>query len=199
MRLRHGLPAAGLALALALAGCSDDGTSINAQMRQGDEKGYVAGDGTIQQLTPEQRDTVIELTGTTLDDEPWAATDHRGEVLVVNVWGSWCGPCVAETPALVEVSTAFADAGEPVRFIGINSRDTVANALAFQRAHDIPYASLQDDGGRTRAQLGGLGIATPSTVVLDGQGRVAARVSGEVDAATLRGLVEDVLADEAAG
>lgn len=85
---------------------------------------------------------------------------------------------------------------EPVRFIGVNSRDSVPSALAFQQAHGISYPSLQDDGGRTRAQLGGLAVATPSTIVLDGQGRVAARISGQVDASTLRGLVDDVLESE---
>lgn len=181
------------AAALALAGCSDEGSSINAQMRQGDQKGYVAGDGTIQALTSGQRETVITLEGTTLEGDPWSSADHRGQVVVINVWGSWCGPCVEEAPALEQVASDLREAGEPVRFIGVNSRDSVPSALAFQQAHGISYPSLQDDGGRTRAQLGGLAVATPSTIVLDGQGRVAARISGQVDASTLRGLVDDVL------
>ncbi|WP_298749007.1 TlpA disulfide reductase family protein [uncultured Serinicoccus sp.] len=179
-----------------LAGCTgDDGTSINEQMRQGDQKGYVAGDGTIQQVAVGERDQEVTLEGTTLEDEPWSSTDHAGEVVVVNVWGSWCGPCVAEVPDLVEVETALREAGEPVTFIGLNSRDTIPNALAFETRYDVPYPSLQDDGGRTRAQLGSLAVATPTTLVIDGEGRLAARVSGEVDATTLRGLVDDVLAD----
>ena len=184
------------AAALALAGCSDDGSSINAQMRQGDQKGYVAGDGTIEALTPGQRETVVTLEGTTLEGEPWSSADHRGQVVVINVWGSWCGPCIEEAPALEQVASDLRAAGEPVRFIGVNSRDSVPSALAFQQAHGISYPSLQDDGGRTRAQLGGLAVATPSTIVLDGQGRVAARISGQVDASTLRGLVDDVLESE---
>ena len=184
------------ALALALAGCSDDdGTSINEQMRQGDQKGYVAGDGTIQQVAVAERDQEVTLEGTTLEDEPWSSADHSGEVVVVNVWGSWCGPCVAEVPDLVEVETEMREAGEPVTFIGLNSRDTIPNALAFEKKYAVPYPSLQDDGGRTRAQLGSLAVATPTTLVVDGDGRLAARVSGQVDASTLRSLVEDVLAD----
>ena len=184
------------AAALALAGCSDEGSSIDAQMRQGDQKGYVAGDGTIEALTPGQRETVVTLEGTTLEGEPWSSADHRGQVVVMNVWGSWCGPCIEEAPALEQVASDLREAGEPVRFIGVNSRDSVPSALAFQQAHGISYPSLQDDGGRTRAQLGGLAVATPSTIVLDGQGRVAARISGQVDASTLRGLVDDVLESE---
>lgn len=183
-------------LVLALGACSgDDGTSITEQMRQGDQKGYVRGDGSIQQVAAADRDQEVALEGTTLEDEPWSTTDHRGEVVVVNVWGSWCGPCVAEIPALIEVETEFREAGEPVTFIGLNSRDTVPNALAFEKKYAIPYPSLQDDGGRTRAQLGSLAVATPTTLVLDGEGRLAARVSGEVEASTLRGLIADVLVD----
>ena len=186
------------AVAVVLAGCGGEGSTINDQMRQGDQKGYVAGDGTIQVLAPEERETVITLEGTTLEDEAWSSQAHLGEVVVVNVWGSWCGPCVEEAPDLEEVATEFAEAGEPVQFIGVNSRDSVPSALAFQQKYDVSYPSLQDDGGRTRAQLQGLAVATPTTMVLDGQGRLAARVSGPVEASTLRGLVEDVLKSESA-
>lgn len=196
MRARVGGAALAAVVALALTGCDDGGTSINDQMRQGDQKGYVAGDGTIEQLAPEQRTTTITLSGTTLEEEAWSSAEHAGEVVVVNVWGSWCGPCVEETPDLEEVATQLREADEPVQFIGVNTRDTVANALAFQKVQGVSYPSLQDDGGRTRAQLQGLAVATPTTMVLDQEGRLAARVSGPVDASTLRGLVEDVLAEE---
>ncbi|WP_298887708.1 TlpA disulfide reductase family protein [uncultured Serinicoccus sp.] len=185
------------AAALLLAACGQSGSSISEQMRQGDQKGYVAGDGTIESLAPEQRRSVLALEGTTLEGDPWSAADHNGEVVVINVWGSWCAPCIEETPDLVRVASDLDQAGEPVQFVGVNSRDSVPSALVFEETHGIPYPSLQDDGGRTRAQLGGLAVATPSTILLDGQGRVAARVSGAVDATTLRGLVDDVLGNEA--
>jgi thiol-disulfide isomerase/thioredoxin len=188
-----------LAVGALLAGCSEEGSTINAQMREGDQKGYVAGDGSIESLTPEQRSTRVALEGTTLEDEQWTITDLSGSVVVVNVWGSWCGPCIAETPDLEEVAAGLREAGEPVQFIGVNSRDSVPSAQAFQEKYDVSYPSLQDDGGRTRAQLGSIAVATPTTLVVDGQGRLAARVSGQVDAATLRGLVDDVLAGETAG
>lgn len=183
-------------LVLVLAGCSGDGPGISDQMRQGDQKGYIAGDGTVQALALEQREGVITLEGITLEGQSWSSADRLGEVVVINVWGSWCGPCVEEAPDLAQVATELDEVGEPVQFIGVNSRDSTSSALAFQEAYNIPYPSLEDDGGRTRAQLGGLAVATPSTILLDGQGRVAARVSGPVDDSTLRGLVEDVLQSE---
>ena len=141
--------------ALALAGCSEDGTSINQQMRQGDEKGYIAGDGRLEELPPEQRETTITLYGITLEDEPWHSDDYAGQVLVINVWGNWCGPCHAEAPDLEEVASQMREAGEPVQFIGVNVRDAVPTAQAFEEMYGISYPSLQDDGGKTLALLQG--------------------------------------------
>lgn len=191
--------AAAAALTVALTGCDDGASSINEQMRKGDQKGYVAGDGRIEQLAADQREVTIDLSGTTLEDEPWASKDHRGEVVVINVWGSWCGPCVAEVPDLEKVATDLDEEGLPVQFIGVNVRDAVPNALAFQKLHKVPYPSLVDDGGRTLSKLQGLAVSRPTTMILDGQGRLAAKVNGQVDASTLRGLVDDVLADEPGG
>lgn len=195
-RLRRVLPAVVAAAALALAGCSGDGSNLNDQMRQGDELGYIAGDGRYEQLGPDQRDTTITLYGTTLEEEEWHSEDALGQVLVVNVWGSWCGPCIAEAPDLEEVATGYRDAGEPVEFVGVNVRDSIPNALAFQNRFDVSYPSLYDDGGRTLALLQGFAVARPTTLILDGEGRLAARVNGQVSAATLRALVDDVLASE---
>ena len=79
--------------------------------------------------------------------------------------------------------------------MGINYRDGVETATAFLRANEITYPSLEDDGGRTLLALRGKANATPTTLVLDRRGRIAARVSGPVTAATLTGLVNDVLGE----
>ncbi|MGI8946661.1 MAG: TlpA family protein disulfide reductase [Ornithinimicrobium sp.] len=184
---------AALATLLAVAGCSDN--TVEAQAQAGQEKGYISGDGAVQVVTPEQREQSLELDGTTLEGDPWSAQDQRGEVLVVNVWGSWCGPCQAEAADLEQVYSDYAQAGEPVDFIGVNDRDSDYAALAFQEAKGVSYPSLVDDGGRTLLDLRGLAQARPTTLVLDPQGRVAARVAGQVDASTLNALIEDVLSE----
>jgi hypothetical protein len=79
-----------------------------------------------------------------------------------------------------------------VQFVGIALREEPATGLAFERRFGITYPSVRWDGGKVLLQLKGKATAPPTTMVLDRRGRLAARVSGKVDAATLRGLVDDV-------
>ncbi|NLG22331.1 MAG: TlpA family protein disulfide reductase [Actinomycetales bacterium] len=193
-----------LGAALVLTGCGDDANTVSGQARDGSQKGYVSGDGTVEQLSPDERTVTIELTGQAMAGtdpdtgevqlEPWSSVDARGEVLVINVWGSWCGPCVEEVPDLKAAHAHFEETGDPVRFVGVNDRDSASAALAFEQRHGMPYPSLVDDGGQTLLQLQGMANPRPTTLVIDREGRLAARVAGQVDDATLQGLVEDVLA-----
>lgn len=185
------------ALSLALSACSSDANSVAAQARSGDNKGFISGDGSIERLAPEKRSAPLTLSGTTFEGTPWKVADARNKVLVLNVWGTWCGPCVVEMPDLQKVWSQMSAAGKPVQFMGIDYRDEVETARAFLRANKITYPSLVDDGGRTLLALRGKANATPTTLVLDRQGRIAARVSGPVTASTLSGLVTDVLGERA--
>ena len=188
------------ALCLGAASCSSDANSIAAQAKSDRAtgcKGFVSGDGTIERVVPDQRATPLTLDGTTLDGASWKVADAVGNVLVLNVWGQWCGPCVAEMPDLQRVWSQVSAAGKPVRFMGINYRDGAETAKAFLRVNKITYPSLEDDGGRTLLALRGKANTTPTTLVLDRQGRIAARVSGPVTAATLNGLLDDVLGESA--
>jgi len=183
------------AICLGVSACSSDAGSIAAQARSGDGKGYVSGDGTIERLAPDQRSSPLTLSGTTLAGTACKVADAKNLVLVLNVWGQWCGPCVAEMPHLQQVWSQLSASGKPVQFMGVNYRDGVSTAQAFLRANKITYPSLQDDGGRTLLALRGKANTTPTTLVLDRQGRIAARVSGPVSATTLSALVSDVLSE----
>ena len=135
------------------------------------------------------------LRGGTLDGDRLDVSDWRGHVVVINAWGSWCGPCREEAPALRRVSEETKAAG--VRFVGIDTRDNDAAGRAFAREFGITYPSLVDDSGRVMLAFGRTipVAAVPSTVVVDRRGRIAARVIGAVTYSTLRGLVDDTLAE----
>ena len=183
------------ALCLGVSACSADANSIAAQARSGDGKGFISGDGSIERVALDLRSAPLNLSGTTLEGTSWRVADARDKVLVLNVWGTWCGPCVAESPHLQRVWSELSAAGKPVQFMGINYRDSVETAAAFLRANKITYPSLEDDGGRTLLALRGKANATPTTLILDRRGRIAARVSGPVTVTILTGLVDDVLGE----
>lgn len=153
---------------------------------------YISGEGTVTQMEPAERDEPVEFDGTTLDGDEVDIADFRGQVVVINIWGSWCPPCREEMPDLIN---AHEDLGDDVAFLGINVRETSkANAEAFERSYDVAWPSIDDQGGSTLLALRGVlpPTATPSTLVLDAEGRVAARILGPVPSAiTLKDLVED--------
>ncbi|MEP6666488.1 MAG: TlpA disulfide reductase family protein [Nocardioidaceae bacterium] len=166
---------------------SDPGAAGSSTSGNGDTTGltrYPVGD----------RPQAPHLEGTTLDGEPLALDDLAGNVLVLNIWGSWCGPCRAEAPTLARLARETAD--EPVKFVGIDTRDTTAAAQAFVRAFKIAYPSLVDTNGEVVLAFHNLiplsGV--PSTLVVDAAGGIAAKVVGQVDYTTLRGLIDDELA-----
>ncbi|EWS99903.1 redoxin [Intrasporangium oryzae NRRL B-24470] len=184
-------------LAATTAACSSDPNSVAEQAKAGDRKGYVAGDGSIEQLAVDQRGGAVDLSGTTLDGKPWSMRDRTGKVLVVNVWGSWCPPCIEETPALQKAWETVQSSGKPVAFLGLDKLESPETGRAFLEAKGVTYPSLAYDGGVPILALQGKAAATPTTLVLDPQGRIAARVSGPVSTSTLLGLIDDVLAEKA--
>jgi thiol-disulfide isomerase/thioredoxin len=192
VRVRRALAAPLVAgLAMGLAACSSGGgDTVAAQARGGGDRGYISSDGTVETIPVADRRTSIRVRGTTLEGRPLDTQADRGRVVVLNTWGSWCPPCNAEAPDLQKVWDQ--QRGRDVRFVGIALREEPATGLAFQRKFSVTYPSVRWDGGKVLLQLKGKATAPPTTLVLDRQGRLAARVSGKVDASTLEGLVDDV-------
>jgi thiol-disulfide isomerase/thioredoxin len=191
---RWAVGVAAAVLLIGATGCSQDPNSVAAQARAGDQKGYVSGDGAVETIPEAKRGKPVELTGELLDGSAWDIASTRGKVLVLNVWGSWCAPCVAEAPDLQKTWDGLQADKAPVEFIGIDFREDPARGAAFATKAGITYPSLTDESGVAILALQGKAPTVPTTLVLDTEGRIAARVNGPVSATTLRGLVDDVVA-----
>ncbi|RWZ50992.1 TlpA family protein disulfide reductase [Labedella phragmitis] len=197
LRRRRGarLAAAAAIALLALTGCTND--PLAEQYREGSGKGYIAGDGSWTEVPPAERDDPVEFSGVDQNGETVTSDDYVGEVLVVNFWYAACAPCRAEAPDLVELSAQYE--GQGASFLGVNVRDQADTAIAFDETYGIEYPSIIDtnDGAVKLAFSGSVPPnAVPTTLVLDAEGRIAARIVGQVrDASILDTLIRDTIAE----
>ena len=147
---------------------------------------------------PETRGTPGKLAGPDLMDpeKTLSLSDFAGKVVVINIWGQWCGPCRSEMPHLQEVYEATRAQG--VQFLGIDVRDNNRTAAVdFITDRNITFPSIYDPSMRTMIAFGGKYPTTviPSTLVLDRQHRVAAVFLRELLADDLRPVVERLAAE----
>lgn len=175
------------AVLVSLGACTRVGTA-------GATGGYVSGSRFVTFVEPADRADAPVLEGEDLEGGTVSSADFAGRTLVVNVWGSWCPPCRKEAPVLQEVAEAYAD--RDVQFLGLNVRDQVAAARAFEERIGTTYPSIVDRDGRQ--QLGFADSlpsqAIPTTWVIDAEGRVAARIiDPDLRASTLTGVLDDVM------
>lgn len=192
-RLTARLAAVVLALALPLTACTSE-EPLAEQAAAGDNKNYIAGDGSVTEYAPEERGEPVDLqaglfNGKTVDSENWA-----GQVTVLNFWYAACAPCRLEAPDLQALYEEHKDDG--AQFFGVNLRDGKATAEAFERNFGITYPSINDQDGAVLLAMTQYvpPQAVPTTIVLDKQGRVAARILGVADKSTLDSLITDALA-----
>ncbi|SFL71707.1 TlpA family protein disulfide reductase [Streptomyces pini] len=186
---------AAAACALILSGCGAGG---GQEQSGGSGKNYVDGTGAVTEVKPADRKPAPELSGETVDGKRLDVADYRGDVVVLNVWGSWCPPCRAEMPHLVKVAGDTEDRG--VRFVGINTRDLDrVPAQRFEEEYEVPYPSLYDPSGKLllRFPKGSLNPqAIPSTLVLDREGRIAARALKPLGEEELRSMIEPLIKEK---
>lgn len=186
------LPATAVAVTMvaALSGCAGTGSGNGPS---GSDNRYISGDGGTQFFT--SRSKGPQAGGSTIDGKQLALSDYKGKVVVVNFWASWCAPCRAEAPSLVKLAQDKQAQG--VQFIGVDNKDSQAGAQAFERTFGTGYPSLFDPDGRVT--LGFQVVppsAIPSTLILDRQGRVAARIIGQTTYSRLGPLIDRVVAEK---
>jgi thiol-disulfide isomerase/thioredoxin len=158
--------------ALLLAGCA---VGKDAVVR-GSNFSFVSPGGKLEIFYPvAKRQVLPDLSGPSLADpnRDLHVSDYPGKVVVLNIWGQWCGPCRDEAP---ELSTVYRQTrAQGVQLIGIDVRDQRSAALDFVHDNQISYPSIFDPAGRSLLALSGYPRSVvPSTIVLDRQHRVAA-------------------------
>lgn len=185
-----------VAAGLLLSGCA--AVDPLAEYSAGRDSGYESRDGSISEFAPTDRGEPIVFDGMTDAGHAVSSNDYTGEVLVVNFWYAACAPCRVEAPDLAALSAKYEDAG--ASFLGVNVYDQPDTSLAFARNFDIEYPSIMDaDSGTVRLAFAGHAppSAVPTTLVLDKQGRIAARFIGLIEAPSmLDTIISDLIAEE---
>lgn len=169
-----------LVAALALTGCAA------SDEFQASDQSFVSGNGIVTFIPANDRVSAPKVSGPTLTGESFQAP--FGRALVLNVWASWCSPCRAEAPALQELSIKHPE----IQFIGVLTRDNLVAARAFVERFGITYPTLTDDA--ILANFSGLLSvnAIPTTLVIDRNGNLAARISGEITYSSMNELLDRV-------
>jgi thiol-disulfide isomerase/thioredoxin len=175
---------------MSLAACT------GVKLDSGDNQGFISGEGSARLFPQSERADAPDLSGETLDGDQLALSVMRGDVVVLNIWASWCGPCRAEAPVLQQVHQDNRKRG--VQFVGIDISDQDASALAFESSFGITYPSWADRDGLMQLAFSEVApsVYLPSTIVVDRDGRIAARILGGTDYGQLTDIVDKVAAEK---
>ena len=189
--------AAGLALFVSLGTLTACGTNTDGPATPGDDKGFIAGDGRITILKPDERADAVVLAGPKLGGGTLDLAAYKGKVVLLNVWGSWCSPCRKEGPYLQAAWDQTRAKGD-VQFLGLNTKqDSQDAAAAFERRFGITYPSFYDPDGSLLLTFRKTipPQAIPSTLVFDKQGRLAARIIGPGSRGNFVELIDQIRAE----
>jgi thiol-disulfide isomerase/thioredoxin len=149
----------------------------------------------VSRIALADRHLAPNLSGTTLEGSRFTLDGLTGNIVVVNVWASWCAPCRIESPVLAGLERQLA--AQNVRFVGIDETDTTVSAKKFVASAGARYPQLVDEEG---ALLGRLTLlpqkGIPSTLILDRHHRMAARVIGPVTGKQIHTLVSELLQED---
>jgi thiol-disulfide isomerase/thioredoxin len=183
------------AFALSSSGCAPD--SLAEQFREGDNKNYIAGDGTVTEFALGSRPKAANWSGISESGQNLSSDQLSGVITVMNFWYAGCAPCRIEMPELIELQDQFLS--DEVQFIGVNVRDTAETALAFARQVNLSFPSVMD-AKTGSVVLSFTGVVTPqavpTTLVIDSDGNVSARVLGRIDKGILETLIETVVSEK---
>jgi thiol-disulfide isomerase/thioredoxin len=187
--VRRTIAVGAVGVILTASACGNDSDQAGLQ------PGYIGAKGQITRVDPADRKPAPVVSGPALTGNKKLTTaDYAGQVIVLNVWGSWCPPCREEAP---DLQAAAEQTKGKAQFVGVVVKDTApAQPEAFVRQFKITYPSIFDPTGAALLPLAGdlPPSAIPSTLIIDGQGRVAVRVLSKITTITLVDMIDDVAA-----
>jgi peroxiredoxin len=159
----------------------------------------VAGSASAVLYAAGHRPLAPDFTAATLTGSPLRFSSYRGQVVVLNFWGSWCVPCREEASALSAVAAQYRPSG--VSFLGVDVRDTTASAQAFARSFDITYPSVSDPSSVITLDFTAVVpiAGTPTTLVIDRTGRIAGAVFGSATYQELTAILAKVTGQATGG
>jgi thiol-disulfide isomerase/thioredoxin len=184
---------ASLVVLLGAAACTDSGGEVvDFGATPGEDAPRVPADDGVDVFAVEPPESVPPVDARLVPGSwPEAAAfiareAEAGNPTLVNIFASWCGPCRAEMPMLLEAR----DDNPDITFLGIDHLDRLEDGEAFVEEFGIDFATIHDLDGDVAFAVGGRGM--PTTVVFDRDGRLAGRVVGELTETTLAQLLDEV-------
>lgn len=187
--------ASALVVVATLTGCTSD--PLAEQYASGSTQNYISGDGSVTTIALADRGEPVAFEGVTGEGDAVSSKDFEGEVVVLNFWYAACPPCRVEAPDLEKLHQSLE--GEGASFLGVNVRDQADTARTFEKETGVTYPSVIDanDGNLLLAFAGTVAPnAVPTTLVIDKQGRVAARILGQVTSpSALDTIIRDTIAE----
>ncbi|MFV8381374.1 TlpA disulfide reductase family protein [Corynebacterium hindlerae] len=171
-------------VALSLAGCSAEDTAGQDAVAIGGTWSFVAPGGQTDIKYPEsERKPIREFSGESVQGGTVNLSDFAGQVVVINAWGQWCGPCRSESDDMQEIHEKLQETGKGT-VLGVNVKDYQRQiSRDFMTDNGLTYPSLYDPPFKTAAAMGGLPASViPTTIILDKQHRPAAVFLREVTA-----------------
>ena len=176
---------AGALASVLLAGC---GATIPTGYRPSESTTPATGMTTVDVA---QRQSPVEISGTTLSGQEFSTTQLDG-IVVVNAWASWCAPCQEEWPTFVDLESNFPQ----INLLGLNEADDLTAAIDFVNDAGGTWTHLRDPNQLLALESGTIsGNFLPGTIVLDKQHRVAAQFIGKVTEPELTKIIEHLLAE----
>lgn len=172
----------------------DSNTNSESANQVGAELSYIEGRGAVTKVAIGSRKPAPDLSGTLIDGAEYRMAS--GRPIVLNVWASWCSPCRAEAPTLQALHEKYGEAGsDQVQFLGVLTRDNLTAAQGFIDRFQLTFPSLRSDEVLLEFNDAMIANAIPTTLVIDKDGLIAARISGEVTYSGLSSLIDEVLSE----